>query len=226
MDRFGPVVRAKRHTAAIRGSAKDFDMTRLRLCFASLLFTVAAGACVTTANSATLKKPAVVETSIDRATVREKLAARRTQTVKHFLEYRDRGVYPVNQLPGGGFRHVWVDGAGNLCAAATLISKDWGREAAIQVGMKNLEIKLADVKSGAVLDWMLTSGLTRAELVAIQLPGDTWLPGEAARVQEIARMKQIYQDVERQIRSLWDANLELAVDELMKRPELAKKLVG
>jgi hypothetical protein len=199
-------------------------MTRLRLCFASLLFTVAAGACATTASSATLAKPAVVETSLDRATVRSKLAARRAQTVKNFLEYRDRGVYPVNQLPGGGFRHVWVDGAGNLCAAATLISKDWGREAAIQIGVKNIEIKLADVKSGAVLDWMLTSGLTRAELVAIQLPG--WEFEASMRQQEIARMRQIYQDVERQIRSLWDANLELAVDELMKRPDLAKKLVG
>jgi hypothetical protein len=207
------------------GHACEEHMTNLRLCFASLLFAVGASACAPAIQTAVIK-PDKVQTQLDRATVREKLAARRKATFDHFLAYRDDMVYPVNALPGGGFRHVWVDEAGNLCAAATLISKDWGRDKAIAIGADNVEIKLADVSSGAVLDWMLTSGLTRAELVAIQLPGWQPGPGELERNQEVARMHGIYLDVERQIRSLWDANLELAVDELMKRPELAKKLVG
>jgi len=196
-------------------------MTRLRLAFVALSLSL--GAC---AASPTKPAPTPIghhQTQLDRAAVRAKLAERRAATFANFLAYRDARVYPVNQLPGGGFRHVWIDGNGNLCAAATLISKDWGRDAAIRVGKTDVEIKLADVRSGPVLEWMLTSGMTRAELVAIQLPGDTFMPDE--RDQEINRMYSIYLDVERQIRSLDPINLDLAVDQLLEHPELARRLL-
>ena len=120
-------------------------MTRLRLAFAAL--SLSFGACAVSGAHAKVPahKTAVVEkqTQIDRAALRAKLAERRAETFKNFLAYRDAMVYPVNELPGGGFRHVWIDSRGNLCAAATLISKDWGRDAAIRVGKANVEIKLA-----------------------------------------------------------------------------------
>ncbi len=200
-------------------------MTRLRLAFASLALSL--GACAVTSAHATVPTNpiSVVEkqTEIDRAALRVKLAERRASTFKNFLAYRDAMIYPVNELPGGGFRHVWIDRAGNLCAAATLISKDWGREAATRVGKTDVEIKLATVKRGPVLDWMLTSGMTRSELVAIQLPGDTFEMSK--RDVEINRMYSIYVDVERQVRSLDEQNLDLAVDELIKHPALAKQLL-
>ncbi len=201
-------------------------MTRLRLAFAALALSL--GACaVTNAHARVPADPlAIVEdqTEIDRAALRVKLAERRASTFKNFLAYRDAMVYPVNELPGGGVRHVWIDRAGNLCAAATLISKDWGREAATRVGKTDVEIKLANVRRGPVLDWMLTSGMTRSELVAIQLPGD--MIGMDQRSVEINRMYSIYLDVERQVRSLDEQNLDLAVDELMKHPVLAKQLLA
>lgn len=201
-------------------------MTRLRLALAALSLSL--GACAAgTAHAKVPDAPPVIaekQVSIDRAALRTKLAQRRAATIANFLAYRDARVYPINELPGGGFRHVWIDGGGNLCAAATLISKDWGREAATRVGSENLEIKLADVTAGPVLDWMLTSGLTRAELVAIQLPGDTFMPD--ARELEVNRMFAIYRDVERQIRSLDKVNLELAVDELLEHPALARQLLS
>jgi hypothetical protein len=43
---------------------------------------------------------------------------------------------------------------------------------------------------------------------------------------EVRRLFTIYQDVERQLGSLAEANLELAVDELMKRPALARALLS
>jgi hypothetical protein len=156
--------------------------------------------------------------------VRAKLAARRAVVIERFLAYREGRVYPINNLPGGGTRHVWMDDWGNLCAAATLISLDWGRDAAIRVGATNRELRLADVKRGPVADWILTSGLTRHELVAIQLPGDDLM--RRAPRQENDRMYRTYVDVERQLRSLWNANLELAVDALMKRPDLARDLMN
>lgn len=200
-------------------------MTRLRLALAALSLSL--GACAVSGAHANIASPRSVvvetQTQLDRAALRTKLAERRAATFANFIAYRDARVYPVNQLPGGGFRHVWVDGTGNLCAAATLIGKDWGRDAAVRVGKANIEIKLADVKSGPVLEWMLTSGMTRAELVAIQLPGDTFIMDE--REMELNRMFSIYRDVERQIRSLDTRNLDLAVDELMKNPALARQLL-
>jgi hypothetical protein len=42
---------------------------------------------------------------------------------------------------------------------------------------------------------------------------------------EIARLYQIYVDVERQLAGLWEENLDHAVDALMARPELARAFV-
>lgn len=197
-------------------------MSRLRLCLASLLFATTASACAPTLAHTSTPDSARIE--IDRARLRAKLAERRAQTVKNFLAYREGRVYPINDQ-GGGFRHVWVDQAGNLCAAATLLSKDWGRDAALRVGAANGGIKLADA-TGSVADWILTSGMTRAEMVSIQVPGFNERFGEDQRQQEITRLYQIYVDVERQVNSLWNANLDLAVDQLMKRPDLAHEVLG
>jgi hypothetical protein len=199
---------------------------------ASLLFAsaVSAGCTSTTAQLAPKPVPGVPQTKIDRAAVRAKLAARRQVTFERFLAYRDAMVYPINALPGGGFRHVWIDELGNLCAAATLISGDWGHDASAAVGRENLEIKIADVKAGPIADWMLVSGLTHHELVAIQVPGWDGNGGDQiiiddGRSQEITRLYQIYVDVERQLVSLWDENLDAATDALMRRPDLARELL-
>jgi hypothetical protein len=206
-------------------------MSRLRLCLASLLFASAVSAgCTSTAQLAPKPVPGVPQTQIDRAAVRAKLAARRQQSYERFLAYRDAMVYPINALPGGGFRHVWVDDLGNLCAAATLISGDWGRDASAAIGLENLEIKIADVRSGPINDWLLMSGLTHHEVVAIQVPGWNGQGGgeifiDDGRSQEITRLYQIYVDVERQLTSMWDESLEDATDALMRRPDLARELL-
>ena len=207
-------------------------MKSLRLILASLSFSLTACAAAH-ADTPTIKAPVVFDMpqiELDRAAVRAKLAERRKITIKNFIAYRDAMVYPINELPGGGFRHVWVDRLGHLCAAATLISKDWGVEATKNVGKTNVELRMADVKSGPVLDWLLTSGMTRAEIVAIQVPG--WQDKEykqlkpSARDLEISRLYEIYVDVERQLKSLDQDNLDLATDELMKHPALARDLLA
>jgi len=157
-----------------------------------------------------------------RARVRAKLAERRKVTFERFLAYREARVYPVNME--NGFQHVWVDNLANLCAAATLISHDWGRDAALAVGHENNQLALASVTEGPLLDWMLTSGMTQAEIVAIQVPG--FQQDGAIRVEEVGRMYGIYVDVERQLRGLDKHNLDLAVDALMKRPALAKQFLA
>jgi hypothetical protein len=171
----------------------------------------------------------VAQAKLDRAALRAKLAARRDHTMQNFLAYREARVYPINRLPGGGFRHVWIDGDGNLCAAATLVSKDWGRDAAVRAARANVEIRIADAKQGPLADWVLTSGFTHAELVAIQAPGFTGgMQMEQPideRTIEVTRLYNLYIDVERQMHSLWDENLDLATDALMQHPDLARAML-
>ena len=201
-------------------------MTRLRLCVASLLLASSFGtACSTVHAGPGPTAPARIQPvrTVDRAAVRASLAARRAQTVQNFLAYRDARVYPMVGKPLGGFHHVWIDRSGNLCAAATLISKDWGREATIRAGGTGA-LKLSTVTSGPLADWILTSGLTHQEIVAIQVPGFTAM--DDGRDLEIERLHAIYIDVERQLSDLADKNLDAAVDALMKRPELARRLVA
>lgn len=207
-------------------------MSRLRFALASLLLSSAVGCAVAPASAAP-QKPVIVqpaETQIDRAALRAKLAERRATSIAHFIAYRDAYVYPLNNLPGGGLRHVWRDDAGNLCAAATLISYDWGRASTENVGKENREIALAKVKSGPLADWILTSGLTHHEIVAIQVPGSDEMGGRMPMVdphtQELNRLYAIYIDVERQLTGLSDESLDAATDALMKRPDLARELLA
>lgn len=200
-------------------------MTRRRLCLAILLLASSLGtACSTVHAGPGPATPVQIQPvrSVDRVAVRAKLAARRAETVQNFLAYREARVYPMTSMPLGGFHHVWIDGSGNLCAAATLISKDWGREATIRAGGTGA-IKLSSVTSGPLADWILTSGLTHPEIVAIQVPGFAGV--DDGRDSEIQRLFAIYVDVERQLRDLADKNLDAAVDALMKRPELARGLL-
>ena len=189
-------------------------------CLASLLAAGCAPRAPAPAGPAITRPAATVE----RAAVRRVLAERRAVTVQRFLAYRDAQVYPFN--PGPGTAHLWIDGQGNLCAAATIISGDWGRDATVAAVDGKLGLRLADVQGGRLRDWMLTSGLTHHELVAIQVPG--WGEGptpvveDPRRAAEIARLYQIYLDVERQLTTLADESLEQAVDALMARPALAR----
>jgi hypothetical protein len=165
------------------------------------------------------------QTKLDRETVRAALAERRKVVVERFLAYREARVYPWSRqtmpvMP----QHLWFDNDGNLCAAATLISKDWGREAAMKIGEKDRYLALAKVTKGDIADWILTSGLTHHEIVAIQAPAVG--VDEELRPLEIQRLYALYTDVERQLTTLADESLDLATDALMKRPDLARKLLA
>ena len=193
---------------------------RSSLLLGSLLAATLATGCVTTKD--TVRKPTPVESQVDRAQVRKALADRRKTNVEHFLMYREGRIYPVNNFQPG-LSHVWYDDMGNLCAAATLISWDWGKEPTMHA-VKDRTIALATVKSGPVADWILTSGLTHHEIVAIQAPAMDIGPDD--RSPEIQRLFAMYVDVERQLTTLTDESLDEATDALMKHPDLARKLLA
>ena len=126
--------------------------------------------------------------------------------------------------------------AANICAAATIIHADGHAELVKIVGDRANFIKLADVTDGPLMDWMLTSGFTKEEIVAIQAPmvytGDMERRlqeqervNEQLRLAETARLKKVYKTVERSIVKNEKKSLELAVDRLMANPSLAWKLL-
>lgn len=177
---------------------------------------------------------------LDRDTVRAKLAAARAANLARFRAYQQKGVFPNNTY-GDGKLNVWRDDAGNLCAAATIINASGELGLVEQVAGEDNFIRLGDVTSGPLLDWILTSGLTQAEIAAIQEPFSPvrrrarepgFAPSPIVAVEpnlrraEDLRLAAKYRQVEAMIVRNQQASLELAVDRLMAHPALARQLAG
>ena len=104
-----------------------------------------------------------------RARVRAELAAHRVQEIARLRDYASAGAFPVNttQRPTG---HFFKDVAGRYCAVANLVHQDGRDDLVDEVVRTNNALVVADVRTGALHDWILASGLTQEELARIQLP--------------------------------------------------------
>ena len=169
-------------------------------------------------------------TTVSRAQVKAALAQRRAQTLALFRTYRRAGVYPHNFVTADKL-NVWLDDEGRLCAAATIIANSGHRDLVMRVAKDDNFIRLGDVRSGELMDWILTSGLTQEEIAAIQEPfmgmqePNNGEPVPEPRIAEYQRLRQRYAQVDRQIVKNKARSLDLAVDRLMAHPELAKSIV-
>jgi hypothetical protein len=168
-----------------------------------------------------------------RARLRTVLAKRRAKNLRSFAGYVARGRYPHNYVTPDKL-NVWIDEDGHMCAAATMIfrSSATARLLVRQVAKDDNYVRLVDVNDGPLLDWILTSGLTHAEVVAIQEPFDgpdeRPLPKAPAnwKTAEDARLRARYAVVMRQLASDRDASLAAAIDALAFRPDLVAKLIA
>ncbi len=173
---------------------------------------------------------------LDRAAVRAKLLEQRATNVASFRAYVQRGVFPSNTYRTGKL-NVWIDEDGNLCAAATMIN-DSGLGALVTgVGEQSNFIRLRDVSAGPLMDWMLMSGLTRAEIVAIQEPGffvrnrqpqpdpsPTLVDADLRKAEDL-RLERRYKRVDAMIAKNTNRSIEASVDRLMKNRVLAWALL-
>jgi hypothetical protein len=169
-----------------------------------------------------------------RATLKKVLAARRAKNVKAFRTYARRGVYPHNYMNNGSL-NIWIDGDGHMCAAATMIWKSGAKSLVRQTQKENNYIRLADVTDGALMDWILTSGLTHAEVIEIQapmigMPNDRGFlmpePGvEDWRIAEDKRLRAGYEATLVNLANNRADSLDAAVDALVGRPDLVAKLL-
>lgn len=180
---------------------------------------------------------------LDRAQLRAKLLDARRKNLAAFHAYRIAGVYPSNVFTST-LGNVWRDQDGHLCAAATIIHASGAVELVERIADDNNFFKIADVEQGPVMDWILTSGLTQEELVRIQRPfrpvaskpvvapatdSELDAPAKPAKIEidpakraaETRRLAKLYRTIERELRG---GSIDVAVERLMKRPDLARHL--
>lgn len=176
---------------------------------------------------------------LDRATIRSRLVANRAANLARFRAYQSKGTFPSNTY-GKRKLNVWRDEAGHLCAAATIINDSGMTDLVDRVAEQSNFIRLGDVQQGPLMDWILTSGLTQAEIAAIQEPfmsveQQRRMAGLAPRpmpdinprlrTAEDLRLTRKYEQVTAMIVKNQKQSIELAVDRLMKHPDLAWQLI-
>ena len=166
---------------------------------------------------------------LTRAAVRDALIKARHRNLSAFRQYQKKGVFPSNTYSDKQL-NVWRDADGHFCAAATIIRSS---DVALvdRVAEQNNFIRLADVTQGPLMDWILTSGFTQEEIVAIQAPfvpvsepTQPQIVDARLRKAEDARLRAKYKVVDRMLVANEKKSLEVAVDRLMKHPDLAWKI--
>ncbi len=182
----------------------------------------------------------IPEASIDaeapsRAQVRTALAKRRAKSLAAFRAYRLAGSYPHNDVRFGPV-NIWIDSQGRLCAAATIMSKDGHHGLVLETGRVNNQIRLQNVTQGALLDWMMMSGLTIEEIDRIQVPmiEPEVLPviehgiaiARPDYAAEDAKLAKGYARTDATLVKATNRSLDIAVDRLMKDPVLAAAVVA
>jgi hypothetical protein len=173
---------------------------------------------------------------LTRAGVRDALRRARHRNLAFFRAYEKTGVFPSNVFQPRKL-NVWRDPDGHFCAAATIIRASGMTELVDRVAEQNNFIRLADVTQGPLMDWILTSGFTQDEIAMIQEPfvpvmdppvqrNKPGIVDARLRAAENARLRATYTRVERALVKNEKKSIELAVDRLMKHPELAWKLAS
>jgi hypothetical protein len=157
-------------------------------------------------------RPPVPE--LTRAEVREVLAKRRAEQIKRLRAYRDNGVFPRNRVSPDVI-NVFRDENGLLCAVANLIFLDGKLALVAKTALENNYVKMGQLESGALYDWILASGFTIEEIAAIQLPDSPvtidlhWADRENQKI--IAHLDR----VSTQLAAANDKSLDLATDRLI-----------
>lgn len=141
-------------TDSLRRGGRPRGIVQLEAHMIRFLFALALAACSVT------PKPVAAP-----ATSSNELAARRAQLISWLHDYRVAGIYPSD---GTRPISVFVDDRGVRCPMAEMIHMS-GRDDLVEaVHRENNALRLADVHSGPLFDWMLASGLTQEEAILVQ----------------------------------------------------------
>lgn len=152
------------------------------------------------------------------------LRLRRAQQIARLRQYRMRGVFPRNTYANRTLR-ILVDRNGRLCAVANLVALDGQRKLVLATAKTNRFVNFKNVHNGALFDWVLTSGFTKEEIVAIQLPDrpihHVRNPVDRERRRIIAHLLW----VDRLLAKQTEASLNTMAERLLARVDLLPALV-
>lgn len=170
--------------------------------------------------------PHVRRPALSRETLTKLVIARRKLQIERLRQYRMRGIFPRNTYSNKVLR-VLIDDGGRLCAVANLMALDGKRALVDATARTNRFVVFGQLKSGPLVDWVLTSGFTIEEVNAIQLPDSrirerVWKQDVE---RERLRLTLHLNNIEKLLLAQQTKSLELIVDRLMARPELAAALV-
>ena len=152
---------------------------------------------------------------------REDLAAHRKLQIERLHAYAEAGVFPRNPSRSPEPVHMFRDADGRLCAVANLIHLD-GLDAEVdRMAKEHNDIVVADEPSGALHDWVLTSGLTHEEVRRIQGAGFFGEPmivdGPALERQKTALLQLHLRAVEGELIAASEGSLDVAMQRLDAR---------
>lgn len=161
----------------------------------------------------------------DAEPVRARLAARRAQELDRLHAYAARGEFPRN-LTSATPIHLFQDQDGRLCAVANLVHRD-GLDALVASAAKSRnDVVLAEVTSGPLYSWALSSGLTLEELARIQAPAPYFVRSPVGPPPMVAQLRAHFAAVEKELRANNDVSLDKAVarlDAAMAPKQLAQR---
>lgn len=151
----------------------------------------------------------VAITGTDAASVRAQLAEHRKQQIERLEAYSQEGIFPRNTTSPGPI-HMFKDPDGRRCAVANLVHLDGHDDVVDDYATRQNDVVVADVTSGPLADWILTSGLTREEIAAIQAPAP-YVMQDAPEDQLRSQMQGYFGSVEQQLIDGTDKSLDVAV---------------
>jgi hypothetical protein len=90
--------------------------------------------------------------------------------IARLCDYRDRGIFPLNEGQATQPAPIFVDRHDTACAVGYLMRLSGWRNEVQQIHDANNLVYLSDAAAGPIDDWIQTSGITREEAALIQ-PG-------------------------------------------------------
>ena len=142
------------------------------------------------------------------------LADRRAAAIARLHDYGLAGEFPADAT--GTPLAVFRDDRGRRCPMSELIFASGHAELVDAVVRDNNQLRLVDVHDGPVLAWILDSGLTHEETIAIQglMEIGSWAaPGQDLAQQQAAQRAEIQRKIaerERQLRADTATSLRVA----------------
>lgn len=153
-----------------RDVAPDAERARLRLHFTVVidLLNRQSDASLDVAVSRLESRDPAHWSETERTARRSALTIARAVQVERLRAYRDRGRFPLNREFPSARVPIFVDDDGTHCAVGHLMQLAGLEDAVQEIARHDRFVYVPDVTSGALVDWVLTSGLTQEEAALIQ----------------------------------------------------------